>query len=100
MMKEHFVLHVIVSPIEIWEILMEWNHGIRSPRQKLRIGTTGNAGPGNPALNALTEVIEAIVGSNSIGEVQKDLTDRGAMAEIPPPTYGHMRRDDFYIGSL
>ena len=23
MMKEHFLLHVLVSPIEIWEILME-----------------------------------------------------------------------------
>ena len=44
-MKEHFILHVFVGAIEIWEILTEWNQGIKYPRQKLRIGTTGNAGP-------------------------------------------------------
>ena len=33
MMKENFLLHVLVSPIEILEILMGWNHEIRHPRQ-------------------------------------------------------------------
>ena len=76
MMEENFIPHVFASPIEIWEILMEWNQGIRYPRQKLRIGTTGNAGPGNPAINALAEVIEGIVGNRPIGEVQKGLANR------------------------
>ena len=70
-MKEHFLLHVFVSPIEILEILMGRNHEIRPPRRKLRIGTTGNAGLGNPAINASADVIGEIVGSHSKGEVQK-----------------------------
>ena len=96
MMKEHFLLHVLVIPIEI---LMAWNHEIRHPRQKLRIGATGNAGPGNPAINALVEVIDGIVGSNIIGEAQKGLVNLGAIAVIPAPTYGYMRKDEFYAGS-
>ena len=66
----------------------------------MRIGAAGNAGPGNPAINALVEVIDGIVGSNSIGEVQKELVNRGAIAEIPAPTYGYMRKAVFYAGSL
>ena len=66
----------------------------------MRIGATGNAGQGNPAINALAEVIGGIVGDHSIGEVQEGLASRGAIAEIPPPTYGYMRRDEFYTGSL
>ena len=74
--------------------------GHRTSKTKIEIGTTGNAGPGNPERNALVEAIDGIVGSNSIGDVQKELTNRGAMAEVPPPTYGYMRRDEFYSGSL
>ena len=64
-MKEYFSLHVFVSPIEIWEMLMEWNKGIRNPMRKLGIGNTGNACQGNPAANALLGVIER-VGTNSL----------------------------------
>ena len=41
--KDQCVLHVLVSPIDIWEILMGWNQGIVIPRQKWVIGSTGNA---------------------------------------------------------
>ena len=98
--KDQFILHVLVSPIEICEILMEWNHGLRLPRQKLRIGSAGNAGAGNPAINALWDVIAEKVGNNSIGEVKKDLASRGIVTEIPAPTYGYMRRDEFYVGTI
>ena len=64
--KDQFILHVLVSPIEIWEILMEWNQGIVIPRQKLRIGSAGHTGAGNPAINSLRGAIEAKVGNNSI----------------------------------
>ena len=43
--KENFILHVFVSPVEIWEILTGRNQEIRFPRQKLRIGTARNARP-------------------------------------------------------
>ena len=62
-MKEQFLPHALVSPVEIWEILMEWNHDIRHQRQNLRVGETGNAGPGNPVINALVEVIDGLVGA-------------------------------------
>ena len=55
---------------------------------------------GNPAIHALVEAIDGIVGSNSIGEVQKGLVNRGAIAVIPAPTYGYMRKDEFYTGPL
>ena len=100
MMIERFLLHVLVQPIGIWGVLMEWNQEIRHPRQKLGIGTAGNAGPANPAINALVQVTDGIVGRNSIGEVQKGLVNRGAIAEIPAPTYGYIRKDDFYVGPL
>ena len=45
-------------------------------------------------------MIEAKVGNNSIGEVKKDLSSRGIVTEIPAPTYGYMRRDDFYVGTI
>ena len=80
-LKEHFILHLLVSPIEICEILTEWNQEIRQIRQKLRIGNTGNAGPGNPEINALVGAIDGIVGNNSIGEMRKGLGNKGAMAE-------------------
>ena len=98
--KDQFVLHVLVSPIEIWEILMEWNQGIVIPRQKLRIGSTGNAGAGNPAINALWGAVEEKLGNNSIGEAQEDLVRRGVATEIPAPTYGYMRRNEFYLGTI
>ena len=99
-MKEYFLLHVFVSPIEIWEMLMWRNQGISNPRRKLRIGDTGNAGPGNPAINALLYAIKGVVGINPIGEVKKESTQRNANAEFPPPTYGYMRQGEFYTGSL
>ena len=99
-MEEYFLLHVFISPIEIWEMLTERNQGIRNPRRKLRIGNTGNAGPGNPAINALLDLVEGVVGANSIGEVKKDLAQREAKAEFPPPPYGYLRRDEFYTRSL
>ena len=95
-MGEYFLLHVFVSPIEIREMLMGRNQGIRNPRRKLRVGNTGNSSPGNPAINALLGVIEGVVGANSIGEVKKDPTQRNAMAGLPPPTYGYMGKDEFY----
>ena len=52
-MKDQFILHVLVIPIAICEILMGWNQGVKLPRQKLRIGSTGNAGDGDPSINAL-----------------------------------------------
>ena len=65
--KDQFVFHVLVSPIEIWEILTGWNQEIRLTRQKFRIGSAGYAGHGNPEINALWEVIEEKVGNNAIG---------------------------------
>ena len=65
-MNDQFLFQVLVIPIAIWEILMEWNQGGNPQGKKLRIGSTGNAGAGNPAINALWEVIEAKVGKNSI----------------------------------
>lgn len=54
-------------PIEIWELVAERNHDIRHPRRKMRIGTAGNEGPGNPATSAPLDLMEGEVGSNSIG---------------------------------
>ena len=65
-MKDKFLLRVLAIPIEIWEILMAWNQGIQAQRKKLRIGSTGGAGLGDPEINALCDVIEAQVGDNSI----------------------------------
>ena len=98
--KDQFILHVLVSPIEIWEILTGWNQGVRHTRQKLGIGSTGNAGAGNPAINALWCAVGAKVGNNSIGEAKKDLSSRGISTEIPAPTYGYMWRDEFYVGTI
>ena len=99
-MKGKFLLHVLLSPIEIWEILMAWNRGIQETRQKLRIGPAGNAGLGNPAINAMWEVIEAKVGNNSIGEMQKEMASRGVLTEIPAPTYGRARGDELHMGII
>ena len=55
---------------------MERNQGQRDPRNKLRIGNTGNAGEGNPAINALLDVIGGVVGNNSIGELKRVLEER------------------------
>ena len=85
-MGGYFLLHVFVIPVAIFEMLMGWNRGIMNPRHKLRIGNTGNAGPGNPAINALFGVIEGVVGTNSIGEVKRDLIQRNATAELVPPS--------------
>ena len=60
-MKEQVPHHMFISPVGIWEILMEWNQGIKNQRHKLRIGNTGNAGAGNHAINALGEVIDGVV---------------------------------------
>ena len=62
---------MFVSPIKIWEMPTEWNRRIRNPRRKLRIGNTGYAGSGNPAINAPLGVIEGVVERNSIGVVKK-----------------------------
>ena len=79
---------------------MEWNQGKRDPRNKLRVGTTGNAGAGNPAINALLGGIGGVVGNHSIGEVKRVLEERGVLTEIPMPTHGYMRRDEFYSRAL
>ena len=51
--KDQFILNALVGQIEIWEIVMEWNQGVISTRKKLGIGSAGDAGAGNPAINAL-----------------------------------------------
>ena len=99
-MKDKFLRQVLAGPIEIWEILMARNQGIQAPRQKLRIGSTGGACLGNPEVNDLWGEIEAQVGSNSIGEMQKEMASRGVLTEIPAPTYGYTRGDDFHMGII
>ena len=75
-MEESFLQHVFISPIEIWEILTGWNQGRRGPRRKLGIGNTGNAGAGNPSVNALLDVVGGVVGANSIGEAKRALEEK------------------------
>ena len=99
-MEEYILLHVFISPIEIWEILTGRNQGLRNPRRKLGIGNTGNAGPGNPATNAILDVIEGVVGANSFGEVKKESIQRNVTEELTPPTYGYMGKVEFYTRSV
>ena len=100
MMKGKFILHVLVSPLEIWEILMAWNTRIQAKRHKLMIGSTGNSGLGNPEINSSRDVVEAKVGCVSIVEVQKEMASRGILTETPYPTHGCMRGDDFYMATM
>ena len=60
-LKGAFFQQVLVSPFEIWEILMARNRGEPNPKRKLRIGTTGNVGGWSAAINSLVETIEGIV---------------------------------------
>ena len=45
-------------------------------------------------------MIEAKVGNNSIGGMQKDMDSRGLLTEIPAPTYGYTRGGDFHMGII
>ena len=90
-MKGEFILHVLVSPVEIWEILTEWGQRIQAARQKLRIWSTGTACLGNPAINAIWEAIEAKVENSSIWGDAEWFRSKEVVAEIPSPTYGYMR---------
>ena len=66
----------------------------------MRIGPAGNAGLGNPEINALWEAIEAKVGNNSIWEMQKEMDSRRVLTELPAPTYGYARGEDFHMGII
>ena len=66
----------------------------------MRIGYARNAGLGNPAINSLWGAIEAKVGNNPIGEMQKEMASRGVLTEIPAPTYGYARGDYFHMGVI
>ena len=44
--------------------------------------------------------MDSKVGNNSIGEVQKEMASRGVLTEIPTPTYGYMRGDDFHMALM
>ena len=51
---------------------------------------------GAPGINDLSETIEGFIRGRSLGEIGEDLGARGVVTEVPMPTYGYMRRDEFY----
>ena len=86
---------VLVSPYEIFEILMGGNRDEIDPRLTLHIGTTGNAGS-YATRNIMAHPIEGIAGKRSVGGVNASLRGSGHM-EIPIPLYGYLRGGCYYI---
>ena len=82
-----FAKHVLVSPYEIYEILMGYIRGA-GPRKKLGIGPTGNAGVA--AISAMVETIEGTVGGLEMVEANSALAERGVLTELPAPNYGYL----------
>ena len=85
-LKVGVMSHVLVTPFEIFEILMEIN---REPegRMGIRIGTSRGA---RSAINLMKSAPDGIVGKldqNSYKSETKRIS-----SEIPDPTFGYLRR--------
>ena len=60
------------------------------------IGTTGSVGGGAPSTNDTTETIDGYIEGRSLVEIKIAPGSRGVLSEVPTPTYGYMRKDEFY----
>ena len=49
-----------------------------------------------PSINSSSGTIEGFIGGRSLVEMKDDLWSRGVASEVPLPTYGYMRKDEFY----
>ena len=88
--EEKAITRILSAAFGIWEIVAARNASLAATRQKLRIRPTGNSGVGRPEANASRGIIEAKVGGDSTGEIQKSMADRGVVTDIPIPAYGDM----------
>ena len=75
-LQDAFFQHVLVSPYEIWDILMGRNRDEPNPKRQLRIGMAGNVGGGSAAINAMVETIEGLVGGRAMVAAIAALSER------------------------
>ena len=44
----------------------------------------------------MSGTIEGLIGGGSLVEMKDELGPKGVVSEVPMPTYGYMRKDEFY----
>ena len=70
--------HVLVSPFELFEILMEVDHEQKQGRLKIRIGTKGET-ESNATLNIVTKATDGIVGRKPKEKVPQSMQSSGSV---------------------
>ena len=86
--KDASMKHVLPSPYEIFEILMDVSHEQRTPMLKLRIGAARNTWS-YATLNIMTHAIEGILGKGYVEDATISMKKNGAIAN-PIPKYGYL----------